>query len=168
MKDFLLWRRTSCHICQLNSLFISPEYFQKYFYLSSFKMTTFLLLLKYFFWSVLCTLLQVVFLSVTKLLLEYNFRVLFTPLIIIHLHLGLTIHIHPWIHHCRIQLHNTNSFFDLEVCARIMALSSSFNGERNYDPVHTWPKIVGRTSSSVNFILPQLCSMVTSQRAESK
>ena len=43
-------------------------------------MTTFLLLLKYFFWSVLCTLLQVVFLSVTKLLLEYNFRVLFTPL----------------------------------------------------------------------------------------
>ena len=44
-------------------------------------MTTFLLLLKYFFWSVLCTLLQVVFLSVTKLLLEYNFRVLFTPLI---------------------------------------------------------------------------------------
>ena len=45
-------------------------------------MTTFLLLLKYFFWSVLCTLLQVVFLSVTKLLLEYNFRVLFTPLLI--------------------------------------------------------------------------------------
>ena len=45
-------------------------------------MTTFLLLLKYFFWSVLCTLLQVVFLSVTKLLLEYNFRVLFTPLAI--------------------------------------------------------------------------------------
>ena len=44
-------------------------------------MTTFLLLLKYFFWSVLCTLLQVVFLSVTKLLLEYNFRVLFTPLV---------------------------------------------------------------------------------------
>ena len=43
-------------------------------------MTNFLLLLKYFFWSVLCTLLQVVFLSVTKLLLEYNFRVLFTPL----------------------------------------------------------------------------------------
>ena len=43
-------------------------------------MTTFLLLLKYFFWSVLCTLLQVVFLSVTKFLLEYNFRVLFTPL----------------------------------------------------------------------------------------
>ena len=45
-------------------------------------MTTFLLLLKYFFWSVLCTLLQVVFLSVTKLLLEYNFRVLFTPLVL--------------------------------------------------------------------------------------
>ena len=45
-------------------------------------MTTFLLLLKYFFWSVLCTLLQVVFLSVTKLLLEYNFRVLFTPLLL--------------------------------------------------------------------------------------
>ena len=45
-------------------------------------MTTFLLLLKYFFWSVLYTLLQVVFLSVTKLLLEYNFRVLFTPLAI--------------------------------------------------------------------------------------
>ena len=44
-------------------------------------MTTFLLLLKYFFWSVLCTLLQVVFLSVTKLLLEYNFRILFTPLL---------------------------------------------------------------------------------------
>ena len=43
-------------------------------------MTTFLLLLKYFFWSLLCTLLQVVFLSVTKLLLEYNFRVLFIPL----------------------------------------------------------------------------------------
>ena len=67
-------------IWQLNSLFISREYFQKYFYLSSFKMTTFLLLLKYFFWSLLCTLLQVVFLSVTKILLEYNFRVLFTPL----------------------------------------------------------------------------------------
>ena len=48
-------------------------------------MTTFLLLLKYFFWSVLCTLLRVVFLSVTKLLLEYNFRVLFTPLTIFHL-----------------------------------------------------------------------------------
>ena len=47
-------------------------------------MTTFLLLLKYFFWSVLCTLLQVVFLSVTKLLLEYNFRVLFTSLYIYH------------------------------------------------------------------------------------
>ena len=45
-------------------------------------MTTFLLLLKYFLWSVLCTLLQVVFLSVAKLLLEYNFRVLFTPLLI--------------------------------------------------------------------------------------
>ena len=45
-------------------------------------MTTFLLLLKYFFWSVLCTLLQEVFLPVTKLLLEYNFRVLFTPLLI--------------------------------------------------------------------------------------
>ena len=45
-------------------------------------MTTFLLLLKYFFRSVLCTLLQVVFLSVTKLLLEYNFRVLFTPLVV--------------------------------------------------------------------------------------
>ena len=44
-------------------------------------MTTFLLLLKYFFWSVLCTLLQVVFLSVTKLLLEYHFWVLFTPLV---------------------------------------------------------------------------------------
>ena len=49
-------------------------------------MTTFLLLLKYFFWSVLCTLLQVVFLSVTKLLLEYNFRVLFTPLLIPYTH----------------------------------------------------------------------------------
>ena len=36
-------------ICQLNSLFILREYFQKYFYLSSFKMITFLLLLKYFF-----------------------------------------------------------------------------------------------------------------------
>ena len=45
-----------------------------------FKMTTSLLLLKYFFWSVLCSLLQVVFLLVMKLLLDYNFRVFFTPL----------------------------------------------------------------------------------------
>ena len=57
---------------RLNSFFILLDYFWKYFYLSSFK-TTFLLLLKYFFWSVLCTLLQVVFLSVTKLSLDYNF-----------------------------------------------------------------------------------------------
>ena len=67
-------------ICLLNSLFILLEYFQKYLYLSTFKMSTFLLLLKYFFWSVLCTLLQVVFSSVTKLLLDYNFRVLFKSL----------------------------------------------------------------------------------------
>ena len=59
------------------------DYFRKYFYLNSFKTTTFLLLLKYFFWSVLCTLLQVVFSSVTKLLLDYNFRILFTPLLIV-------------------------------------------------------------------------------------
>ena len=45
-------------------------------------MTTFLLLLKYFFWPVFCTLFQVVVLSVTKLLREYNFLVLFTPLIL--------------------------------------------------------------------------------------
>ena len=64
---------------RLNSLFILLDYFRKYFYFS-FKTTTFLLLLKYFFWTVLRTLLQVVFSSVTKLLLDYNFRILFTPL----------------------------------------------------------------------------------------
>ena len=53
-------------------------------------MTPFLLLLKYFFWSVLRTLLQVVFLSVTKLLLEYNFRVLFTPLAPGHMSQGMS------------------------------------------------------------------------------
>ena len=68
----------------LNSLFILLEYFQKYLYLSSFKLSTFLLLLKYLFWSVLCTSLHVVFWSVTKLLLDYNIRVLFTPLITSH------------------------------------------------------------------------------------
>ena len=34
------------------------------------------------FWSVFCTLLQVILLSVTKPLLDFNFRVLFTPLAI--------------------------------------------------------------------------------------
>ena len=28
----------------------------------------------------------------------------------------------------------------------MMALSSSFNGKRNYGHVHTWPKILGRMS----------------------
>ena len=45
-------------------------------------MTTFLLVLKYFFWSVRCALLQEVFLLATKLLRDYSFRVLFTPLLI--------------------------------------------------------------------------------------
>ena len=53
-------------VCRLNNLFILLKYFQKYLYLSSFKTTTFLLLLKYFFWSILCTLLQVVFHSRNK------------------------------------------------------------------------------------------------------
>ena len=44
-------------------------------------MTTFALLLKCFLLSVLCTLLQVVFLSATKLLLDYNFPVRFPPLV---------------------------------------------------------------------------------------
>ena len=56
-------------VCPIKKLFFLFDYFRKYFYLSSFKTTTFLLLLKYLFWSVLCTLLQVVFSSVTKLLL---------------------------------------------------------------------------------------------------
>ena len=43
-------------------------------------MTTFLLLLKCFFWSVLSTLLRVVLPSVTILLLKYSFKILFTPL----------------------------------------------------------------------------------------
>ena len=47
--------------------------------MSTFKTAAFLLLLKYCFWSALCTLLQVVFSSAMKLLLDYNFRVLFTP-----------------------------------------------------------------------------------------
>ena len=38
-------------LCQLNSVFILLEYFQKYLYLSTFKKTTFLLLFKYFFWK---------------------------------------------------------------------------------------------------------------------
>ena len=43
-------------------------------------MTTFLLLLKCFFWSILSTLLRVVLPSVTILLLKYSFKILFTPL----------------------------------------------------------------------------------------
>ena len=63
-------------MCRLNSLLILLECFQKYLYLSNFKTTT-LTFTQAVFWSVLCTLLlQVVFLSVTKLLLDYNFRVL--------------------------------------------------------------------------------------------
>ena len=45
-------------------------------------MTTFLLLLKCFFWSILSTLLRVVLPSVTILLLKYSFKILFTPLFI--------------------------------------------------------------------------------------
>ena len=44
-------------------------------------MTTFLLLLKCFFWSILSTLLRVVLPSVTILLLKYSFKILFTPLL---------------------------------------------------------------------------------------
>ena len=43
-------------------------------------MTTFLLLLKCFFQSILSTLLRVVLPSVTILLLKYSFKILFTPL----------------------------------------------------------------------------------------
>ena len=43
-------------------------------------MTTFSLLLKCFFWSILSTLLRVVLPSVTILLLKYSFKILFTPL----------------------------------------------------------------------------------------
>ena len=45
-------------------------------------MTTFLLLLKCFFWSILSTLLRVVLPSVTILLLKYSFKILFTPLLV--------------------------------------------------------------------------------------
>ena len=44
-------------------------------------MTTFLLLLKCFFQSILSTLLRVVLPSVTILLLKYCFKILFTPLL---------------------------------------------------------------------------------------
>ena len=44
-------------------------------------MTTFLLLLKCFFKSILSTLLRVVLPSVTILLFRYSFKILFTPLI---------------------------------------------------------------------------------------
>ena len=44
-------------------------------------MTTFLLLLKCFFQSILSTLLRVVLPSVTILLLKYCFKILFTPLV---------------------------------------------------------------------------------------
>ena len=47
-------------------MFILLKCFQKYLYLSSFKTTAFLLLLEYFFWSILCTLLKVVFGSSNK------------------------------------------------------------------------------------------------------
>ena len=70
-------------ICQLHSLFILLEYFQKYLYLSTFKTTNF------YFYSSICLfntlyLLQVVFSSVMKLLLYYNFWVLFIPLFELH------------------------------------------------------------------------------------
>ena len=85
---------------RLNSfLFILLDYFWKYFYLSSFKTTTFLLLLKYFFWLVLCTLLQVVFSSVTKLLFDYSFWVFYTPLAVYSVNKSLnafTIHVSLW------------------------------------------------------------------------
>ena len=50
-------------------------------------MTTFLLLLKCFFQSILSTLLRVVLPSVTILLLKYSFKILFTPLVPPKLHL---------------------------------------------------------------------------------
>ena len=51
LEDLRLWQWCKSSwpvvICRLNSLLILLEYFQKYLYLSTFKMTTFLLLVKY-------------------------------------------------------------------------------------------------------------------------
>ena len=68
-------------ICQLNSVVFLREYFQKYLYLNTFETTAFTFI-QVLFWSVFFTLLQVVFLPVTKLFFDYNFRVLFILLVI--------------------------------------------------------------------------------------
>ena len=74
-------------ICRVNSFCILLEYFQKNLYSSTFK-TTFLLLLQSFFGQYFTS---SNFLSVTKLLLDYNSRILFTPLVAVRYKTSITL-----------------------------------------------------------------------------